>query len=63
MCIGDLEKGWFDVNEKIYETYQISKLYRFMELVKYRMQVENHSILYFKIHNVHVTKIIIMFPN
>lgn len=39
MCIGDLGKGWFDINEKVYETYRISKLYRFMELVKYRMQV------------------------
>ncbi|XP_060531534.1 dynein axonemal heavy chain 1-like [Cylas formicarius] len=38
MCIGDLGKGWFDVNLRNYETYEISKLKRFMELVKYRMQ-------------------------
>ncbi|KAG5868936.1 Dynein heavy chain 1, partial [Gonioctena quinquepunctata] len=38
MCIGDLGKGWFDINEKSFETYEISKLMRFMELVKYRMQ-------------------------
>ncbi|XP_030766886.1 dynein heavy chain 1, axonemal-like isoform X2 [Sitophilus oryzae] len=38
MCIGDLGKGWFDINERIYEVYEISKLNRFMELVKYRMQ-------------------------
>lgn len=39
MCIGDLGKGWFDINEKNFEVYEISKLKRFMELVKYRMQV------------------------
>ncbi|KAF7272031.1 hypothetical protein GWI33_015147, partial [Rhynchophorus ferrugineus] len=38
MCIGDLGKGWFDINERSYEVYEISKLNRFMELVKYRMQ-------------------------
>nr|CAI5840362.1 unnamed protein product [Callosobruchus analis] len=38
MCLGDLGKGWFDINEKIFETYEISKLKRFMELVKFRMQ-------------------------
>lgn len=47
MCIGDLGKGWFDIYEKIYETYQISKLYRFMELVKYRMQVSVLRLLRF----------------
>lgn len=39
MCIGDLGKGWFDINERKFEIYEISKLKRFMELVKYRMQV------------------------
>ncbi|KAL1506671.1 hypothetical protein ABEB36_005994 [Hypothenemus hampei] len=38
MCIGDLRKGWFDINQKLFEIYEISKLKRFMELVKYRMQ-------------------------
>ncbi|XP_074037842.1 dynein axonemal heavy chain 1 isoform X2 [Leptinotarsa decemlineata] len=38
MCIGDLGKGWFDINERSFETYEISKLIRFMELVKFRMQ-------------------------
>ncbi|ERL92012.1 hypothetical protein D910_09334 [Dendroctonus ponderosae] len=38
MCIGDLGKGWFDINEKNFKIYEISKLNRFMELVKYRMQ-------------------------
>ncbi|XP_056631499.1 dynein axonemal heavy chain 1-like [Diorhabda sublineata] len=38
MCLGDIGKGWFDINEKIFETYEISKLKRFMELVKFRMQ-------------------------
>ncbi|CAG9819626.1 unnamed protein product [Phaedon cochleariae] len=38
MCIGDLGKGWFDINESKFDTYLISKLIRFMELVKFRMQ-------------------------
>uniref|UniRef100_A0AAR5Q782 Dynein heavy chain tail domain-containing protein n=1 Tax=Dendroctonus ponderosae TaxID=77166 RepID=A0AAR5Q782_DENPD len=38
MCIGDLGKGWFDINEKNFKIYETSKLNRFMELVKYRMQ-------------------------
>ncbi|CAH1982455.1 unnamed protein product [Acanthoscelides obtectus] len=38
MCLGDLGKGWFDMNEKNFETYEISKLKRFMDLVKFRMQ-------------------------
>uniref|UniRef100_A0A6P7GR08 Dynein heavy chain 1, axonemal-like n=1 Tax=Diabrotica virgifera virgifera TaxID=50390 RepID=A0A6P7GR08_DIAVI len=38
MCLGDIGKGWFDINEKVFETYEISKLKRFMELVKFRMQ-------------------------
>lgn len=50
MCIGDLGKGWFDINEKVYETYRISKLYRFMELVKYRMQVRKSYSRQFHAH-------------
>ncbi|XP_018331814.1 dynein heavy chain 1, axonemal-like [Agrilus planipennis] len=38
MCLGDVGKGWFDVNEKIPRTYDIAKLIRFMENVKHRMQ-------------------------
>ncbi|XP_044254832.1 dynein axonemal heavy chain 1-like isoform X2 [Tribolium madens] len=38
MCLGDVGKGWFDISVYNYEVYEVSKLKRFMELVKYRMQ-------------------------
>ncbi|RZC18431.1 DHC N2 and/or AAA 6 domain containing protein, partial [Asbolus verrucosus] len=38
MCLGDIGKGWFDTNVYRYEIYEVSKLKRFMELVKFRMQ-------------------------
>lgn len=39
MCLGDLGKGWFNINQKQYEYYEIAKLLRMMELVKHIMQV------------------------
>lgn len=39
MCLGDLGKGWFNINQRQYEYYEIAKLLRMMELVKYMMQV------------------------
>nr|XP_022908003.1 dynein heavy chain 1, axonemal-like [Onthophagus taurus] len=38
MCLGYLGKGWFNLNEKIHEVYDIAKLLRFMDLVKFHMQ-------------------------
>ncbi|GJQ83086.1 DNAH1, partial [Trypoxylus dichotomus] len=48
MCLGDLGKGWFNINERKHEIYLNAKLMRFMELVKYLMQyalrlLVNHS--------------------
>ncbi|XP_044749962.1 dynein axonemal heavy chain 1-like [Coccinella septempunctata] len=37
-CLRDVGKGWFDMQEKKYEIYEIAKMTRFMELVKHRMQ-------------------------
>jgi dynein heavy chain len=38
MCLGDVGKGWFDINVYNHEIYEVSKLKRFMELIKFRMQ-------------------------
>lgn len=38
MHLGYLGKGWFNMNEKKHEIYDIAKLLRFMELIKHRMQ-------------------------
>ncbi|KAK9870899.1 hypothetical protein WA026_009856 [Henosepilachna vigintioctopunctata] len=37
-CLRDVGKGWFDMQEKKFEVYEIAKMTRFMELVKHRMQ-------------------------
>ncbi len=37
-CFLDSGKGWFNIKETDYTVYQISKLKKFMELVKYSMQ-------------------------
>lgn len=39
LSLGDLGKGWYDMNEGNYETYDISKLSRMNEVIKHRMQV------------------------
>jgi dynein heavy chain len=38
-CFLDSGKGWFNIKEKDWTVYQISKLKKFMELVKFSMQV------------------------
>ena len=35
----DVGKGWFNLHETNWEVYQISKLKKFMEMVKFNMQV------------------------
>lgn len=35
----DVGKGWFNMEERSWEVYQISKLAKFMQLVKFAMQV------------------------
>ena len=37
-CFLDSGKGWFNIKEKDWSVYQISKLKKFMELVKFSMQ-------------------------
>lgn len=39
VAFGDLGKGWFDMTEKIYGVYDISKLQRFNQAILHRMQV------------------------
>ena len=34
----DVGKGWFNIEENKWEVYEISKLRKFMELVKFAMQ-------------------------
>lgn len=38
MSIRSIGKGWFDLNESSWSIYLFSKMYRFMQLVKFRMQ-------------------------
>ena len=38
-CLRDVGKGWFNIHETNWEVYQISKLKKFMETVKFIMQV------------------------
>jgi len=35
----DVGRGWFNLHEANWEVYQISKLKKFMEMVKFNMQV------------------------
>ncbi|PVD29059.1 hypothetical protein C0Q70_11656 [Pomacea canaliculata] len=37
-CLRDVGKGWFNIHEKNWEVYEISKLKKFMETVKFIMQ-------------------------
>jgi dynein heavy chain len=37
----DVGKGWFNIHETNWEVYQISKMKKFMEMVKFNMQVSN----------------------
>ena len=40
----DVGKGWFNMEERNWEVYQISKLAKFMQLVKFAMQVERSNV-------------------
>jgi len=35
----DVGKGWFNMDERSWEVYHVSKLAKFMQLVKFAMQV------------------------
>ena len=37
----DVGKGWFNIHEKNFQVYEISKLKKLMEMVKFIMQVRN----------------------
>ena len=49
-CLRDVGKGWFNIHETNWEVYQISKLKKFMETVKFIMQVRGPRILFDKIY-------------
>lgn len=55
MCLQDIGKGWFNIREKNWAIFELSKLSRYMELVKFRMQtalklvVENSTDVLLKI--------------
>lgn len=38
MCLQDIGKGWFNIKEKSWPIYELSKVSRYMELIKFRMQ-------------------------
>ncbi|XP_049878805.1 dynein axonemal heavy chain 1-like [Pectinophora gossypiella] len=38
MCFRDVGKGWFNIYEKMWPFYEVSKMCRFMQLVRFRMQ-------------------------
>lgn len=42
-CLRDVGKGWFNIHETNWEVYQISKLKKFMEMVKFIMQVQCYN--------------------
>lgn len=46
----DVGKGWFNLHETNWEVYQISKLKKFMEMVKFNMQVSQHPLVFIKCH-------------
>lgn len=39
MCLRDIGKGWFNLEQKQHDVYDVMKLNRFMTLTKLRMQV------------------------
>ena len=46
LCLRDVGKGWFDLEQKVHHVYDVMKLKRFMELSTLLMQV---SILFFSL--------------
>lgn len=43
MCLRDLGKGWFNLEQKDHNVYDIMKLKRFMNLTNLRMQVDTYT--------------------
>lgn len=43
MCLRDLGKGWFNLEQKDHSVYDIMKLKRFMDLTNLRMQVGTYT--------------------
>lgn len=39
LCLRDIGQGWFDLEQKNHDVYDVMKLKRFMDLIVYRMQV------------------------
>lgn len=39
MCLRDIGKGWFNLDQKYHDVYDVMKLNRFMTLTMLRMQV------------------------
>lgn len=39
LCLRDIGKEWFDLEQKNHDVYNVMKLKRFMDLIVYRMQV------------------------
>lgn len=39
LCLRDIGKGWFDLEQRRHDIYDVMKLKRFMDLIVYRMQV------------------------
>ena len=40
----DVGRGWFNLHESSWEVYQISKLKKFMEMVKFNMQASTAKV-------------------
>ncbi|KMQ95378.1 dynein heavy chain axonemal [Lasius niger] len=38
LCLRDIGKGWFDLEQRRHDVYNVMKLKRFMDLIAYRMQ-------------------------
>lgn len=39
LCLRDIGKGWFDLEQRRHDVYNVMKLKRFMDLITYIMQV------------------------
>lgn len=51
--LSEAGKGWFNLNESIWEVYKISKLAKFMQLVNFAMQVNIIQVRIFLIYRIH----------
>ncbi len=51
----DVGKGWFNIHETNWEVYQMSKMKKFMEMVKFNMQVGS---IYFFLSYLHPSVIL-----